>query len=70
MSLDKDYTKREMDSLLANIHQTLGRIETQTTKTNGRVSRLERNLLIVGCIVGTMLIMSGSRFVELIKTFI
>lgn len=66
-----------MDTFLDALSNQLDRIEKdgretriQATKTNGRVNRLERNLLIIGVTMGTMLIMSGSRFVELAKTFI
>lgn len=46
---DKPYTNREIDLLLQSIKQhiddtvatPLSRIEAQTTKTNGRVTRLE-----------------------------
>jgi hypothetical protein len=67
---DEDYSNREIDGIVSDIRSSLIRIETQTTKTNGRVNRLERYMLIIGAVVGTMLIMSGSRFIELIKTFI
>lgn len=36
-----DYTNRELDSKFNLIMETLHRIEAQTTKTNGRVSKLE-----------------------------
>lgn len=35
------YSKREMDNIIKEIHSTVKRIEEQTTKTNGRVSKLE-----------------------------
>ena len=37
----KTYTDREIDSFHAEIRNALERIENQTTKTNGRVTRLE-----------------------------
>lgn len=36
-----DYTNRELDSKFNLIMEILHRIEKQTTKTNGRVSKLE-----------------------------
>ena len=36
-----DYTNRELDSKFSLIMEALHRIEEQTTKTNGRVTRLE-----------------------------
>ena len=36
-----DYSNRELDKLFQSIIDTLHRIEEQTTKTNGRVTRLE-----------------------------
>ena len=50
---EKNYSKRELDQILAaarkedddfkfNISQSLTRIETQTSMTNGRVTKLER----------------------------
>jgi hypothetical protein len=38
---DAPYTKREQDAYRKEVLGTLGRIEEQTKKTNGRVSNLE-----------------------------
>lgn len=62
---DEDYSNRELDKAFQGITDTLGRIETQVLKTNGRVNRLERNMLVVACIVGTILVL---KFPEVIKT--
>lgn len=35
------YSNREIDAHFKEIKEVLARIETQTTKTNGRVSKLE-----------------------------
>ena len=50
---EKNYTKREIDSMISNmqkddngfkedVRKSLTNIEVQTTKTNGRVGRLEK----------------------------
>lgn len=36
-----DYSNREIDSFMKEIHTKLDLILTQTTKTNGRVNKLE-----------------------------
>ena len=38
---DVPYSNREIDSHFKEIKDTLARIESQTTKTNGRVDNLE-----------------------------
>lgn len=38
---DDDFTNREITAMFASIQQTLNRIEGQTIKTNGRVTKLE-----------------------------
>lgn len=40
--METDYTKREIDILMKEIHESLGRIEKQVIKTNARVSSLEK----------------------------
>ena len=38
---DLPYTNRELDHHFKDVKETLGRIEAQTTRTNGRVGKLE-----------------------------
>ncbi len=68
---NEPYNKREMDTFFENISNKLDRIEAQTTKHNGRLTKLERYILIVACVTGTMLVMSGSEFINFVaKIFI
>jgi len=46
-----------------SVTDSLGRIEMQVSKTNGRVTKLERNLLIVGTAV---LVIIALKFPELL----
>lgn len=68
--MQEPYNKREVDTLLQNIYEKLERIEEQTTKHNGRMTKIERYLLVIGCVAGTLLIVSGSEFIQLLKVFI
>lgn len=76
---DRPYENRELDEKFKNVTDSqkrmheenqgvLQEILTQTKKTNGRVNRLERNLLIVSCVVATVLVLKGSELVEVAKT--
>lgn len=40
--MTEDYQNREIDEMFKDINASLIRIETQTTKTNGRVNKLEQ----------------------------
>lgn len=49
---ENSYTTRELDYHFSEIKETLNRIETQTLKTNGRVSKLEQwKWIITGAII-------------------
>lgn len=75
---EKFYNRELMDEKLEAIHQrfnhqdfTLEKILEQTTKTNGkilkvetRVDKVNRVLLIIGCVTGTLLITNGSEFIS------
>jgi len=39
--MNEEYSNRELDRMFKEIQDTLQRIETQTSRTNGRVTRLE-----------------------------
>lgn len=46
---DKPYSNREIDAKHGEILKVLNRIEIQTTKTNGKVTQLERkNYIFMG----------------------
>ena len=42
------YQNREIDEKFKDIMESLGRIEIQTTKHNGRLTKVERLILILG----------------------
>lgn len=59
-----NYSKREFDHMFSDIKDSLNRIEAQTVKHNGRLTKVERILLIVGTATVVLLVVSGSRFVD------
>ena len=75
--METDYSKRELDMKFGEVHDrftqqdnALAEILEQTTRHNGRLTKVERILLIVGCVSGTLLIVSGSEFVNFIISII
>lgn len=53
-----------------DIKSSLDRIEAQTIKHNGRLTRLERTVLIVSAVSVTLLIVNGSKFVGFVMSII
>ena len=64
------YLNRELDEKFSNITEQLDRIEVQVRYTNGRVTKSERNLLIVACIMGTILFLKYPEVIKIIQIFI
>lgn len=62
-NMDKDYSKREIDEKFKDIKDSLDRIEFQTTKHNGRLTKVERYMYtvigaitIIGFLIGAKLL--------------
>lgn len=68
--MEPGYTKRELDIKLDYIVEKLDKIETQTTKHNGRLSRQERILLIVGTAVSVLMVVNGSETLTFLTALI
>lgn len=66
--MTKPYENREIDIMFQTVDAKLDKIILQVEKTNGRVNKLERNLLIVACVLGTTLLLKGSELVNVFKT--
>lgn len=65
----RDNTVR-LDNLVREMGEqtkTLTRIEEQTNKTNGRVSKFERNLLIVGTAVAVTIVLKFPELIAFLK---
>jgi hypothetical protein len=63
----EDYSNREIDSKFDSIMALLGQIDTQTKKTNGRVNKLERNMLVVSCVVATILFLKYPEVLKILQ---
>ena len=56
--MDKDYSKREIDTFMREIHEKLDLILAQTIKTNGRVNKHDTQIGMLwgGVAVGAFII--------------
>lgn len=63
-------TLGNLETTVKDTKDDVSEIKTQTKLTNGRVSKLERAMWIVGAVVGTLLISSGSQLISFIKAII
>lgn len=67
--MNEDYSNREIDMKFEGVHEKLDLILEQTTRHNGRLTKVERILLILGCITATLLI-SKPEIINLVKLII
>ncbi len=68
--MDTPYANREIDEKFVDIQRSLDRIEVQTTKHNGRMTRMERVMLVVATAVGVLLLTNGSKLLEFLSAII
>lgn len=76
--MEKDFYNRELiDAKIESIHSrfsaqdhALDKILIQTTAHNGRMRKIEKTLLIVGCVTGTLLIVNGSELIKFLMSII
>lgn len=72
--MNETYNKETIDAKLESIHESIkavgnkvDAVDGKVSYTNGKVKRQEKVLLVVGTAVIVILVMSGSRFVDLIR---
>lgn len=68
--MEEPYQNREIDEMFSDIQKSLDRIEIQTSKTNGRVTKLEKILLITATVILVLLLTNRSELLEIFKVLI
>lgn len=68
--MEKPYSNREIDAYHKVIAESLTRIEAQTIKTNGRVTKLERFSTIVLTALAVLFAKDSTFVMSLIKSLI
>lgn len=61
--MNEDYSNRELETFFSDFKHTLQEIKYETVKTNGRVTSLEKKMLVVGTAV---IIVVALKFPELL----
>jgi hypothetical protein len=75
---EHSFTNREIDKKFHDqteevksfIKALIDPLTAQVTYTNGRMRKLERNLLIVSCVVGTILFLKYPEVIKIIQIFL
>ena len=64
--MEPDYSNREINEMFKDVKESLNRIETQTTKTNGRVNSLEKWMWMVIGGMSLLAFLIGQKFLLLV----
>lgn len=65
--MEENYSKRELDNHFGDIKETLIRIESQTVRTNGRVTALEKWMWMVAGALTLITFLISNKFLTLIQ---
>lgn len=73
----RQYSDNEINLLLERVESKVDsnteltvRVLEQATKTNGRVNKLERNLLVLACITATVVILKYEEVMSVVTLFL
>lgn len=64
------FSLRELHTKIDDQSKIQAQILSQTEKTNGRTSKLERTMLVAITVIVVLLIVNGSRFVDFIFSIV
>ncbi len=68
--MNTEYSNRELDMKFDSIHEKLDLILAQTTKHNGRLTRLERIVLVLGVSSAILIVTKFPQVINVLKLFI